>query len=28
MGLNPLLPLDDLVGVLAYLKRSYAEKVA
>jgi len=30
-GLNPdklaLIPLDDLVGVLAFLKRSYAEKV-
>jgi len=32
IGLNPdrlaLLPLDDLVGTLAYLKRFYAEKVA
>jgi len=31
IGLNPdklaLIPLDDLVGVLAFLKRSYAEKV-
>jgi len=31
-GLNPdklaLLPLDELVGVLAFLKRFYAEKVA
>jgi len=31
IGLNPdklsLLPLNDLVGVLAFLKRSYAEKV-
>jgi hypothetical protein len=30
-GLNPdklaLLPLDDLVGTLAFLKRVYAEKV-
>jgi len=30
-GLNPdklaLLPLDELVGVLAFLKRVYAEKV-
>jgi len=30
-GLNPdslaLLPLDELVGVLVFLKRSYAEKV-
>jgi len=31
IGLNPdklaSLPLNDLVGVLAFLKRSYAEKV-
>lgn len=31
IGLNPdklaLLPLDDLMGVLAFLKRSYAEKL-
>ena len=31
LGLNPdklaLIPLDDLVGVLAFMKRAYAEKV-
>lgn len=31
-GLSPyklaLLPLDDLIGILAFLKRYYAEKVA